>query len=214
MTLPQNMSYGKNDVMKQQLATQRQHNFKMSYDGIPQKQKENSAYKLTAQQAKENKTDIPKGLSNQHTVKIGMNNKPDYKSLTAIQQNGHNRDIEGRQVDRSDMNQMKQDILKQKKDLRSSHFELGNTTGPQQPTSLLNYQAPPQAALNLNDDAQKKAKEKIQKSSFTLKDGTSNVTSGTTLQAQNNTLQNLMQTGSYLAAQRISKPIDSINFGQ
>ena len=90
-----------------------------------------------------------------------MNNKPDYKSLTAIQQNGHNRDIGGKQVDKTDMTQIQQDILKQKIDLRSSHFELGNTTGPQQPTSLLNFQAPSQDALNYNDEAQKKAKEKI-----------------------------------------------------
>ena len=40
----------------------------MSYDGLPEKLKENTTYKLTAQQAQENKPNIPKGFSNQHSV--------------------------------------------------------------------------------------------------------------------------------------------------
>ena len=186
----------------------------MSYEGVPKKEAENNAIKLTASQASENKANVPKGFSNQHSVNIAMNNKIDYKSLAQTQQDGHNQDREGRQVLRTDLNQIKQDILKQKKDLRSSHFELGNNNGPQQPTSLMNYQAPPQAALSLNDEAQKKAKERIQKSSFTFKDGTSNSVSKTTQQVQNTSLQSLIQAGNFQATQKVTKPIDSINFGQ
>ena len=54
---------------------------------------------------------------------------------------------------RTDLNQIKQDILKQKQDLRSSHFELGNNTAPAQAQSTINYPAPPQNALTMNNEA-------------------------------------------------------------
>jgi hypothetical protein len=53
----------------------------MSYEGVPKKEAENNAIKLTASQASENKANVPKGFSNQHSVNIAMNNKIDYKSL-------------------------------------------------------------------------------------------------------------------------------------
>ena len=185
------------------MATQRQHNFKMSYDG-PEKQEEKSGYKLTAQQAQQSKHNIPKGFSNLHSVQIGKNNRQEhYKSLTSSQQDGHNVNNQGLQVQKADLNAIKQEIQRQKKDLRSSHFELGNNTAPAMAPALLNYPAPPQDALNFNAETQKKAQEKIQRSNFSLKDGTAGTVSRTTQQAQNNSLQSMIQNGNFQIAKRV-----------
>ena len=140
-------------MMKDQLASQRKHNYKMSYDVVPKKPSENNSIKLTAEQANANKHNLPKGFSNQHSVNITMNNKIDYKSLASSQQDGHNQDRQGQFVQRTDLGQIKEEISKQKADLRSSHFELGNNKAAAQPTSMLDYSAPPQAALAINDEA-------------------------------------------------------------
>jgi len=63
-------------------------------------------------------------------------------------------------------------IALQTKDLRSSHFDLGKEKDTGQASSAAMFQAPPAKALIRNTSESEAAKLRIQRSNFTLKDGT------------------------------------------
>ena len=83
LVIPKGVTYSNSNSVLEQSAIQRAHNFKMSYDGIDKGLNSASAIRLTAQQVNQAHVNIPKGLSNQHSLNIKMNNKVIYESQTA-----------------------------------------------------------------------------------------------------------------------------------
>ena len=78
-------------------------------------------------------------------------------------------------------------IAQQTKDLRSSHFTLGKETGVGQASSAVMYKAPPtQSLLSSGNNETKAAKLRIQRTNFSLKDGTKSPKGPTTQSEANN----------------------------
>ena len=125
----------------------------MSYDkaNIVETAKGSSSatpFKLPAENAHKDRV-AAKGSSNLHQVQIGnARHKNDYKSLTALQQDGHAADKNSsRNGMQSNYSEVRDKIAQQTKDLRSSHFHLGGEKGVAQASSAAMYKAPPQNAL-------------------------------------------------------------------
>ena len=163
------------ESLKNQVATQRQHNYKMSYEGGNQfdnAKSSSSPYKLQSKDIGNDRV-AAKGSSNQHQVQIGnQRTKTDYQSLTQIQQKGH-KTGEGNGNSRnngSTFTEVREKIAEQTKDLRSSHFALGVDNTPAQASSAIMYTAPPTNALIRGTTEGKEARERIQRSNFTIKD--------------------------------------------
>ena len=91
---------------------------------------------------------------------------PDYKSLTKIQQAGHNQG----QNTNDDYQLVRARIAEQTKDLRKSHFALGKDNTIPQTSSNVLFKAPSTKALIFATSENKEAREKTQKSNFTIKD--------------------------------------------
>ena len=129
-------------------------------------------YRIPGSNAFENRVD-KKGASNLHQVQIGNNRtKSDYKSLTALQQSGH-KESDGAGGSRNkgaSYTEVREKIAGQTKDLRSSHFALGADHSKAQASSAAMYIAPPTNALIGGTAEQRDARERIQKSNFSIKD--------------------------------------------
>ena len=162
-------------TLDQQVATQRKHNFQMSFEQGNQfdnNKGTSSPYKLPASSAKQDRVS-KQGASNIHTVQIAHSRaKNDYKSLTALQQSGHKTEAVGspRDGNVASYSEVREKIAEQTKDLRSSHFALGVNNAPTQPSSSM-FSAPPTKALLSGTIESKDARERIQRSNFSLNDG-------------------------------------------
>ena len=138
---------------------------------------------------------------------------PDYKSLTALQQNGHSLDQRHGQRNTASFTEVRDKIADLKTDLRSSHFALGKETDVAKANSAVMFQAPPTNALAVNTTEQKAQRERIQKSNFSLNDGVFKKPATTTSQANNQLRQGQWEKGQVQMQMAVSKPPDSINFG-
>lgn len=86
------MTVNKEDI-EHHKAQQRKHNFKMSFEQGSQFETDRNKdrpYRLPASGSNQDRSSVKKGSSNVHQVQIGhLNTQNDYKSLTALQQNGY-----------------------------------------------------------------------------------------------------------------------------
>ena len=125
-----------------------------------------------------------------HQIQIGETRvKSDYQSLTAMQQKGHkgnNNDPKGAKTN-SSYSDVRQKIAEQTKDLRASHFALGVDKQVAQASSKVMFAAPPMHALVNGSNETREARERLQRSNFTIKDahGIGSGPATTTSQANN-----------------------------
>ena len=77
------------------------------------------------------------------------------------------------------------------------------------------FTAPPTYVLISGNNETREARERIQRSNFTIKDahGVASGPATTTSQANNLIRQTQMANGQVISAQAVPKPADSINFG-
>lgn len=101
-------------------------------------------YKLPGSNAMKDRV-VKKGASNVHQVQLGNNrSKSDYKSLTALQQNGYKAEGEASTSRKgATYSEVREKIAQQTKDLRSSHFALGADNSTNQASSAAMFTAPP-----------------------------------------------------------------------
>lgn len=99
--------------------------------------------------------------------------RSDYKSLTALQQRGHASGGTTARSQAASFTEVRSSIEQQKADLRSSHFALGVDRMPFKASSAAMFTPPPQAALLGMSTENAQARERIQRSNFSIKDGTS-----------------------------------------
>ena len=111
--------------------------------------------------------------------------KSDYQSLTALQQSGH----KDPSRNNASYTEVRDRIAKMGKDLRSSHFNLGGEKGVAQASSAMVYQAPPTQNLISGANESKEARERIQKSNFTIKDVHGSRQPATTQSQANNSIR-------------------------
>ena len=101
-----------------------------------------------------------------------------------MQQNGHKENISDPKGAKTNASyaDVRQKIAEQTKDLRASHFALGVNNQVNQASSKAMFVAPPTNALVNGTNEMREARERIQKSNFTIKDhhGVGNGTTTTT----------------------------------
>ena len=201
------------------MATQRAHNFKMSYEGGTQFQAEKNnmsdPYRLPATQAKSPGTNADLGKSNRHSVQIGHNSRqPEFQTMTMQQQDGGGGSAEQQAQQAADTKETKEGTARLKADLRSSHFALGSSKSVEQSSSAAQYRAPPYTALIGSSDTHQ-AGERLRRSNFALADGTKSHGVGeTALQAQNRSLQRHWENGEITKSKPAAKPVTTVAFGQ
>ena len=114
--------------------------------------------------------------------------KNDYKSLTALQQSGHKQNAQASNTRNAlpSFTEVRDRIAEQTKDLRSSHFALGGDKSPAQASSAVMFTAPPTKALISSTADSKDARERIQRTNFSIKDAHGSRQPATTQSQANN----------------------------
>ena len=202
------------------MATQRQHNFVMSYEAGTQFTRErNNApapYRLPAATAATAATGAAGGgdlgKSNRHSVQIGHNSRaPEFQSMTMQQQAGNRGGAASADPSKA-AQELREGTARLKADLRSSHFALGTSKELGQSSSAAQYRAPPFTAL-VSTGNTALAGERMRRGNFNLADGTGTNNTETAGQAQNKSLQKQWEQGGIAKSAPLAKPVTTVAFG-